>query len=288
MPILAPTANFHYPINPDTRNFVSMNKPFRLPVLMYHSLVQVIEHQYHRTVISLAQFEQEMAWLYAEGYRTISLEDALVFHQKNETPDKAFLLTFDDGYASTYQFALPILQKYQFTGVLFLCTGGVGTAAHPEALICNGDIPLFDRPLNWAEVKTLNSAGWQIEAHSHTHLLHATLDTAQTKIEMEKCCADITLHNTRKPIAYAYPFGSYSQTTQQVLSENYQLGFATHQGFWTAKQPLNRISRIEVNQNDTQERFSRKIRTGYGSVLEQLVGSFKNLVRSMLSPKFLK
>jgi peptidoglycan/xylan/chitin deacetylase (PgdA/CDA1 family) len=259
-----------------------MNKPFRIPVLMYHSLVQVIEHQYHRTTISLAQFEQEMAWLHTEGYRTISLDEALAFHQKNEAPDKAVLLTFDDGYASTYQFALPILEKYHFTGVLFLCTGGVDTEAHPEALTCRGDIPTSDMPLNWAEVNALNQAGWQIEAHSHMHLAHAKLDAARTKTEMETCCANIVLHQANKPIAYAYPFGSYSQTTHQVLAEYYHLGFATHQGLWTAKQPLNRINRIEINQNDTLERFSRKLRTGYGSRIEQLAGSLKNLLRTVL------
>lgn len=57
-------------------------------------------------------FHQQMAYLKNNGYRTISPE--MLFHflkYRHQIPKKSVLITFDDGYRSVFEYAVPILKN---------------------------------------------------------------------------------------------------------------------------------------------------------------------------------
>ena len=88
-----------------------------LPILTFHDLKD------QSSVISFppALFRRGMAKLYENGYRTLSLLEAVdCLRQRKPFPHRSFVITFDDGYESVYEQAFPALQDYRMTRVRFL------------------------------------------------------------------------------------------------------------------------------------------------------------------------
>ena len=72
--------------------------------------------------VSTRFFEQLLQWL-PKHYAVVSLEQLLAARDRAAPlPACPLLITFDDGWADTSQFALPLLRKYRLPAVLF-CAG---------------------------------------------------------------------------------------------------------------------------------------------------------------------
>lgn len=96
-----------------------------LPVLMHHSISD------DRTQVSIrtSVFEEQCRMLAEKGWFGISLEQAEAFLVNGEPlPNKAFLMTFDDGFLDNYVYAWPIMRKYGHKGVIFAVTDRITQA----------------------------------------------------------------------------------------------------------------------------------------------------------------
>src|SRR5687768_12323430 len=96
-----------------------------VPILLYH---HVARHQ-SETVYYIPPdaFERQMDLLHEWGYTTISVELMVrAIKEGAELPPKPILLTFDDGSETIYTNALPIMQKYNFTGTTYIVYNYVG------------------------------------------------------------------------------------------------------------------------------------------------------------------
>lgn len=199
-----------------------------LPVVMYHQLTKNPKKS-GKYVLTVEQFEKDLMFLKAKGYRSVTVKQLLDFSQgKGDVPEKAILITFDDGQETLYEYALPLLEKYGFTAVGFV----VGALADYYTEI--DDHNLNYSYLNWQQIKEM-SDGNVIEIESHSFDLHKNTgnrsgikkkkdesaeqyreflcsDVAKMKTAMEK--------NTGKvPVAFAFPFGSYSRESTEILKE---------------------------------------------------------------------
>jgi len=105
-----------------------------LLVLTYHSVVDGVEAPrrrhplVYRNAVTAEHFEQQMRHLRrhyqildASAFRAI-LDGALL-------PDRAAVVTFDDGLLNNITVALPILRRLQIPAFFFLATGFVGAAS---------------------------------------------------------------------------------------------------------------------------------------------------------------
>ena len=102
------------------------------------------------------RFARGMAALHARGYRAIDLLD-LVEALRNDAPlpERAFVLTFDDGCDSVYAQAAPILARYDWTATIFLVTGEEGRKSDSDRLPgVSGR-----RMMSWREIDDLRMAG---------------------------------------------------------------------------------------------------------------------------------
>ena len=98
---------------------------YKIPILLYHHLSETAAES--DTVLSPANFECQMKLLYENGYKAISFEDLIQFVEKGKRlPEKAVVITFDDGYYSNYEYAFPILQKYGFEATIFVIGHSIG------------------------------------------------------------------------------------------------------------------------------------------------------------------
>ncbi len=134
-----------------------------------------------------------MNYLYTHGYRTITVEQlAQAIRLGAPLPSRPIILTFDDGSESVYTDALPIMQKYGFTGTAYIVYNYIGAGLY------------MDRD----QIRELYAAGWEIGSHSITHI---ELPTRPGKQEDEIVSSKRRLESyLNLPIrSFAYPFGAY-------------------------------------------------------------------------------
>jgi len=130
----------------------------------------------------------QLSWLQRNGYHPISVDDLLAARDGGAAlPDKAVLLTFDDGYASFYTRVFPILKAFRFPAVLALV--GAWMDADPAAAIpYTGDLAIDALPdgasvqfgdttvsrdlfMSWDQVREVAASGL-VEIASHTWDYH--------------------------------------------------------------------------------------------------------------------
>ena len=139
-------------------------------VLCYHDVAANVSDA-DGNAISTDRLIQHFSWLRANGYNMISIDDLLAAqHSERPLPDKAVLLTFDDGYASFYTYVYPLLKAFDYPAVLALV--GSWLDAPEDATVIYGDQPVPRRNfMTWEQLLEVTSSG-QVEIASHSYGLH--------------------------------------------------------------------------------------------------------------------
>jgi biofilm PGA synthesis lipoprotein PgaB len=108
----------------------------------------------------IAQFD----WLKREGWQVIDANALRAAKAgRKRLPEKAALLSFDDGYASFYAKVFPLLKRYGYPAVL----AAVGDWMAPGKA---ADAPR-EALLTWAQIREMRRSGL-VEIASHSHGLH--------------------------------------------------------------------------------------------------------------------
>jgi len=172
-----------------------------VPILTYHNLA---EQAKGRLVLAAASFREQMRYLKTNGYRVVSLADFVDYTRLNrQLPQRAVVLTFDDGYRAFKDHAYPVLKELGFTATLFIYTDWVGAGRGS---------------LSWVDLRELAAAGVDIQAHSKTH---ADLRRAQGETEAQYARRmqaeleqpqDLFNRNLgRRSQVLAYPYGRWEE-----------------------------------------------------------------------------
>ncbi len=136
-----------------------------------------------------------MHLLHEWGYQTISVESLVKAMTKGaELPPKPIILTFDDGSETVLTTALPIMQKYNFTGTAYIVYNYIGITNYMDA----------------DQIRELYFNGWEIGSHSISHVnLTERADRQRDEIvdSRQKLQGKLGV-----PIlTFAYPFGAYNE-----------------------------------------------------------------------------
>ena len=123
-------------------------RPTVVPVLCYHQM-----NQNSLFSVTTAQFTQQMDYLFAQGYRTITPQQYLAWLQGNNAgiPSKPLLITFDDNIGNA-RAATPILQERFMQATMYVVTG---FADFPDGW-----------NMDWVELKGMMSKGWSMQLHA--------------------------------------------------------------------------------------------------------------------------
>lgn len=90
-------------------------------ILMFHKIYPVEATDNHSGFIDAAMFREILCYL-KENYNLYMLKDLVAYRQKHgEFPDHSAVLTFDDGYKSFKDIALPILESLEAPATIFIC-----------------------------------------------------------------------------------------------------------------------------------------------------------------------
>lgn len=189
-----------------------------VPILAYH----MVQPHFNLgiTRVTPKQFEKQIKYLYDSGYKTISLNDYIKQKMDN---GKNVVITFDDAYASVYQFAFPTLKKYNFTATIFVITSYVG---HWNKWDYNFSRFKFHH-CTWDQLKNLVSEGWEIGSHTVTHRNLNALSNNEIWNEL-KISKDILENQIQKLVnVISYPFGKFDERILELVEKAGYVGGCT-------------------------------------------------------------
>src|SRR3989442_2640215 len=139
----------------------------RPPVLCYHRVGGPAELGVTRVAKSV--FARQMTTLARAGWTTLTLDQFAERlgpdHSAFRTPHSAFLLTFDDGYASFAEYVYPVLAHLGFTATTFLITDYVGRWNTWDLRYTLRRLPHLD----WSAVEHWQARGLEFASHGAPH-----------------------------------------------------------------------------------------------------------------------
>lgn len=227
-----------------------------LPILMYHAVLPIDATEPVRGTVPLATFREQIGWLARRGYRALTLDEvaAALGGSGDAAPGRSVAISFDDGYRCVVEHALPVLEEFGMTAVLFVVTGAVGRTT-------DWYVPKGGRAFehaDWSELESAAAHGFAIGSHSVSHLslTGASNDAVADELGASKEAIEKRLGTCRH---FAYPFGSHSDATVAAVQRaGYATACTTEAGLNRRGQPLLRLRRQAVSRTATAGRFRRR------------------------------
>ncbi|TNH00514.1 polysaccharide deacetylase family protein [Testudinibacter sp. TR-2022] len=233
-----------------------------IAVLTYHHLLKNAENRYFRqtsTTTSVTAFEQQMALLKQQGYRTISLYDIENYLNGSANfSDKLVSITFDDGLESVYRYAFPILKKYHFNATIFVISSRIKYALQPW----DPNQLQFITRTQYQEMQPL------VDLQSHTHFLHRLLrkQPIMLRRSLHNMLVDFrrsiqVLHEFNPKVRYlAYPYGSYTSLAKKAAEQaGFHLAFSTQIGKVNFGDDRYQLKRIYLLKEDNPQQILQKL-----------------------------
>lgn len=215
-----------------------------IPVLMYHFFYDgsLGEKGKDNNFLDIAKFEQQLKYLKENDFFFPTFEELSQFIDKKiELPKKSIILTIDDGDASFFTLAVPIIEKYEVLVTSFVITSECDSS----------------------KIKQYQSDYVHFESHSYN--LHQAGKNGKgllVNLSYEKAYEDIKksvdILNSKE--AFCYPFGHYNNTSKQVLKDiGYKVAFTTNGG--KVKRGINplELPRVRISRDDSLSNFMTKI-----------------------------
>lgn len=187
-------------------------------VLAYHHILSKEEKDLYQKdnnyTITSEEFEEQIKFLKINNYQSINPAELKCWLENLcELSNNSVLITIDDGNVSTYKYALPILEKYQYNAVAFVITSRIKDITDdwdPSKLQFMG-ADLIDDIINNHPL---------LEIGSHSHDMHKTIENMSPKdyYSKEEIIEDITkAKETLNTNLFCYPFGQYNEKYIEAL-----------------------------------------------------------------------
>jgi len=217
-------------------------------------------------------------WLRAHGYHVISLQQLVNARTGQGTlPDKAVLLTFDDGLSSVYTKAFPLLKAFKYPAVVAVV--GAWADLPADGKVENGAHPFYREDFaTWDELREMQDSGL-VEIASHTFdqhhgipanpqgnlipavVTHAYSPSTRTyesdaeyaerlRADLAHSSDEIRLKLGHAPRALMWPYGAYTQLSDSIaLSVGMQITFTLGENSPSNTVGLQGIPRIVMLSN---------------------------------------
>lgn len=218
VPVFLPSA----PVHPGRR---------RIPVLMYHVIEAAPPNAaFPGLWVSPQEFAGQMHALAHAGFQAISLDQAGAYWRYGaQLPPHPIVVTFDNGYASQYTAALPILRAMGWIGDL------------------NLQISLHaPQGLTPKRVQAMIADGWELDSQTFSHPDLTTLDAAQLQYQIVRARTRLQ-RMYRVPVNwFCYPSGHYNPKVVSVVRSAGYVGATTVIFGWGSSADTYRLARLRV------------------------------------------
>jgi peptidoglycan/xylan/chitin deacetylase (PgdA/CDA1 family) len=223
----------------------AINRPLSSPAATVGKTAQVVVLGYHGienaggSALSITPelFERHMQRLRDQGIHVISMQDFLAWRRNEKTiPAKSALITVDDGYASAFDAARPILKKFKYPWTCFIYTKYVGSGG---------------KSITWQQLATLRDEGVEIGCHTVSHLnlreMGGKSPEAYAAWLHDEIIGSKQFIETKLGIrcaAFAYPDGRYNSQILEIVKEaGFSASFTIYGQRITHTAPPDRLGR---------------------------------------------
>ncbi|MEO6958965.1 MAG: poly-beta-1,6-N-acetyl-D-glucosamine N-deacetylase PgaB [Burkholderiaceae bacterium] len=274
-------------VRPDQRPVDSTQRPWpknSFLTLAYHD-VEDSDPDQTFVAVRTDHLQQQFAWLRESGYQAVSVDQILAAAKKGgkPLPDRAVLLTFDDGYQSFYTRVFPILQAYGWPAVLAPVGAWAATPADKDVNF-GGKLVSRDRFLTWDQVRDLSRSGL-IEIGSHTYNLHYGIQanpqgnlqpaaavhaydpktsqyetdaayTARITSDVKQMTEKLRSITGKAPRVWVWPYGVSSGEALKIIENNgYKMAFTLDEGLASTNRLMN-APRVLVSNDPELKQFA--------------------------------
>ena len=189
--------------------------PQGVVILEYHHVSDDVGEDGWAYTVPPADFAQQLDYLQAEGYTTITMQDFMRARKgKQELPEKPVILTFDDGYEDNYTTLLPMLEERHMTAVVYMVTNSIGRKGY----------------LSWNQLRDMQKRGIEIGSHTANHQPLTSLDREKQAEEMKRSKLLMEWNGLKTIYSFSYPNGAYDEGMPELLQENEYLNAVTGDG----------------------------------------------------------
>lgn len=207
--------------------YSNAEEEIRLPIVMYHH-ISPKSSGWNDYVISPDEFLSDMEYLSENGWTPISVAELIAWSRGNfEMPEKPCMITFDDGFSSTAEYAEPVLRRLGFRGVVAV----IGSVCDRYSKSGEYDPEWSD--LSWEDAAEMAGRG-VLEVQCHTWDMH-TMDGVigcskrrgeslgayrwRLSSDLSRFLTESRKHGLDLTYAIAYPFGAYDRDTTDVVRD---------------------------------------------------------------------
>ena len=240
----------------------SAEKPapdWRFFVLEYHNFTDDPAQATDYTM-TISGLRRDLDFLRDRGYTTI-LPRELAAGQHDSgapLPQKAVLLTFDDGYESNYTLAFPLLREYGAKAAVSLITARIDEGASGF--------------LSWDACREMAKSGL-IEFASHTNDHHIRNDAdgierrdgeseedylARISYDLETSVTRILLETGQRATAFTYPLGRMEPWAEPFLQQHFSVTFSGVYGRARYGNSLYQLPRYNISDVHPASEYMRR------------------------------
>lgn len=229
---------------------------------MYHNIC-VSQSDCNRLNVSVQNLEEQFQYLSVENYKTLHFSE---LENRTTLPKKSIVLTFDDVTENQFNYAVPLLQKFNLKATFFIPFSFIG-----KTDLWNSNIKGLEQKIMTIEqLKKLPANLIELGYHSYLHKKYQELNCSELKDDFLKCEEVIASGNLNVYNVLAYPYGNYPQRNiekkyfKQALVEN-KIKFGLKIGNRPNKFPFKdkfEIKRIDIKGKDSLWVFRLKIKFG--------------------------
>ena len=208
------------------------------PMLVYHKIGTRPEKvRIKGLYLGRQLFERQMEELHDAGYATPA------YGRLSATANAArqVTLTFDDGFASAFKYAMEPLARHGFHAIQFLVADRIGQFNEWEVLQGEAREPLMDE----SQIKDWLGAGHEIGAHSLTHPYLTRISLREAREQIFSCKKKLEDRFSAPIRHFCYPYGDWNPAVRDlVMRAGYETACTIAFGVNTAETPPLELRRI--------------------------------------------
>jgi peptidoglycan/xylan/chitin deacetylase (PgdA/CDA1 family) len=195
---------------------------------MYH---HVSDSTPAATSVTPETFARHLEFIDESGLKVVSLMELLARVTDGRPHDGMVAITFDDGYTSVAEQALPLLNERGWPAAIFISVAQIGSGG----------------TMTLKALQAAHEQGHAILNHGYQHFHMVRNPVKATVDEIEKAQIFLEKHFV-SPRYLAWPYGESSPALEQALAEKGYYAFGQHTGPVHAAMNWQAIPRIAVNQ----------------------------------------
>lgn len=255
----------------DTEVFFFSQKEVEVPIIMYH-LITERSKLIGKYGVTPAEVEDDLVFLKQNGYTTVVMQDLINFVKHGEKlPQKAIMLTFDDGNASDFTYLLPLLRKHEMKAVLAIMGDVIDRDTKTVEENPKSKVPY----LTWPQVRELHESGL-CEIQSHGYNVHGKGGSSNRHGESadayhKRLTADLTklqdackLHLNYTPNTFIYPLGAVGKNSRKIIEDMEMVGSLG------CEEGINIVRPGDIDCLFEMHRFNRPSGKPVGGILERM------------------